>query len=116
MSGPGGDDDALERYLRDIGYQPALSETEERLLAALAATGDRDAERRLIQSNLRLVVRLARRYESSGVPLLDLIQEGNVGLMQALEHFDPDKGFRFSVYASWWIRQAINRGIAMTGG
>jgi len=141
--GQGGDEDLLQLYLNDIGRYALLDREEELRLGALARRG-RDAADRLqaadadslspedqaaaeadveagevaakqfIRSNLRLVVSIAKKYQSSGLPLLDLIQEGNFGLMQAVDRFDPERGFRFSTYATWWIRQTIQRGIANT--
>ena len=136
------DEDLVRLYLSDIGRHPLLTKDEEVLLAqrieagaaaraALADPGARtsaeraslrrtvkrgdDAQRRFVLSNLRLVVSIAKRYQASGLPLLDLVQEGNLGLMHAVEKFDWRKGFKFSTYATWWIRQAITRGIANTG-
>jgi len=102
----------LQRYLREIGKVPLLTEEEERELARRVKVGDPEAKERFITANLRLVVSIARRYMGYGLPLLDLIQEGNIGLMRAVERFDPEKGFKFSTYATWWIRQAIARAIA----
>jgi RNA polymerase sigma factor (sigma-70 family) len=137
----GDDEDLVRLYLRDIGRHPLLTKDDEVELARqredglaaqarLAAPGrittaeraalrrrvhrGRDAERRFVESNLRLVVSIAKRYQASGLPLLDLVQEGNLGLMHAVEKFDWRKGFKFSTYATWWIRQAISRGIANT--
>jgi RNA polymerase sigma factor (sigma-70 family) len=143
MSDRAGDDEDLVRlYLRDIGRHPLLTKADEVHLAklieagaearaalegpgllpsaqraALRRTAKRGAaaERRFVESNLRLVVSIAKRYQASGLPLLDLVQEGNLGLMHAVEKFDWRKGFKFSTYATWWIRQAITRGIANTG-
>ncbi|HLX78027.1 MAG TPA: sigma-70 family RNA polymerase sigma factor [Acidimicrobiales bacterium] len=138
-----GEEDLVRLYLADIGRYPLLTKEDEARLAQaiearsraghdLAATettltptrrrelkriirrGD-EAERTFVQSNLRLVVSIAKRYQGSGIPLLDLIQEGNLGLMHAVEKFDWRKGFKFSTYATWWIRQAVSRGIANTG-
>ena len=136
------EEDLVRLYLTDIGQYPLLTkEGEVRLAqqieagtearAELAAKGDalaparkrelkrtlkrgEEAERTFVQSNLRLVVSIAKKYQASGLPLLDLIQEGNLGLMHAVEKFDWRKGFKFSTYATWWIRQAITRGIANT--
>ena len=103
--------DATALYLREIGYAPLLTADEERHFGRLARAGDPAGRRRMIESNLRLVVKLSRRYVNRGLPLLDLIEEGNLGLMHAVEKFDPDRGFRFSTYATWWIRQTIERAI-----
>jgi RNA polymerase sigma factor (sigma-70 family) len=137
----GDDEDLVRLYLRDIGRHPLLTKDDEvhlaRLIEAGRAARDRldqggltpteqaalrrtarrgaAAQRRFVESNLRLVVSIAKRYQASGLPLLDLVQEGNVGLMHAVEKFDWRKGFKFSTYATWWIRQAISRGIANTG-
>jgi len=109
----GSDDtpDATALYLQEIGHSPLLSADEEKAFARKARRGDAAAHRRMIESNLRLVVKIARRYLNRGLPLLDLIEEGNLGLMHAVQKFDPDKGFRFSTYATWWIRQAMERAI-----
>ncbi|HNO44242.1 MAG TPA: sigma-70 family RNA polymerase sigma factor, partial [Microthrixaceae bacterium] len=136
------DEDLVRRYLAEIGRHDLLTKDDEARLArvmedgaaaarelgsgaAIPATRRRQMQRRVrageaaaeqfVQANLRLVVSIAKRYQSSGVPLLDLIQEGNLGLMHAVEKFDWRKGFKFSTYATWWIRQAITRGIANTG-
>lgn len=103
--------DATQLYLREIGYSPLLSAEEEVYFSRLSLKGDAKARQRMIESNLRLVVRIARRYLNRGLPLLDLIEEGNLGLIRAVEKFDPERGFRFSTYATWWIRQTIERGI-----
>ena len=105
-------DDPVKVYLKDIGKVPLLGSDEEVGLARLVLDGDEQAKRRLSESNLRLVVSVAKRYVGRGLPFLDLIQEGNMGLMKAVEKFDYTKGFRFSTYATWWIRQAITRAIA----
>jgi RNA polymerase sigma factor (sigma-70 family) len=136
--GTAGEDEAVRRYLRELGAHDLLTAADEATLgtaiaagrdarAALASVGDDGAERarlrrlvedgelarqRFIASNLRLVVSVARRYRSSGLPLLDLVQEGNLGLMRAVDKFEHQRGFKFSTYATWWIRQAISRGIA----
>jgi RNA polymerase primary sigma factor len=107
--------DALGTYLREIGRHTLLTAAEEVTLAKLIEKGDEAATVRMVCSNLRLVVSIARRYRSTGIPLLDLIQEGNLGLLRAVEKFDWRKGFKFSTYATWWIRQAIQRGIADRG-
>ena len=105
-------DDPVKTYLKEIGRVPLLSAEEEAALARAAQAGDEDARRRLSEANLRLVVSVAKRYAGRGLPFLDLIQEGNLGLMKAAEKFEPDRGFKFSTYATWWIRQAITRAIA----
>ncbi len=107
----GGDLDATQCYLQEIGYSPLLTAEEEVILGRLVQQGDPRARARMIESNLRLVVRLARRYVHRGLPLLDLIEEGNLGLIRAVEKFDPERGFRFSTYATWWIRQNIERAL-----
>ena len=109
------DDELIRRYLDEIGRVPVLSPEDEVRLAQLKADGDNSAAQQLIKSKLRLVVTIARRYEESGVALLDLIQEGNLGLIQAVEKFDWRAGFNFDTYATWWIRQSISRGIANSG-
>lgn len=103
--------DATQLYLNEIGYSPLLTADEEKHFARLALKGDEASRRRMIESNLRLVVKISRRYINRGLTLLDLIEEGNLGLMRAVEKFDPERGFRFSTYATWWIRQTIERGI-----
>jgi RNA polymerase primary sigma factor len=133
----GGDGEPLNQYLREIGKLPLLSQQEERELARKIVAGvaadsrlggsdgeedaaglrrlveqGRQAKRELIEAHLRLVVSVARRYQHRGFRLLALIQEGNIGLMKAVERFDPEKGFTFSTYATWWIRRAIERGLA----
>ena len=105
-------DDPVKAYLKEIGQVPLLSAEEEQTLARAARAGDADARRRLSEANLRLVVSVAKRYAGRGLPFLDLIQEGNLGLMKAAEKFEPDRGFKFSTYATWWIRQSITRAIA----
>ena len=104
--------DLLDRYLADLQRYPPLTPAEELAAARAARAADPAARRRLILGNLRLVVFIARRYRSRGLPFLDLISEGNLGLITAADRFDPERGFRFSTYAGWWIRQAILRGIA----
>jgi RNA polymerase nonessential primary-like sigma factor len=104
-------DDATQIYLSEIGMNPLLTAEEEVHYARLAQKGDPVGRKRMIESNLRLVVKIARRYCNRGLPLLDLIEEGNLGLMRAVEKFDPERGFRFSTYATWWIRQTIERAI-----
>ena len=108
-------DDPVKAYLKEIGQVPLLSTEEEQRLARAARAGDADARRRLSEANLRLVVSVAKRYAGRGLPFLDLIQEGNLGLMKAAEKFEPDRGFKFSTYATWWIRQSITRAIADQG-
>lgn len=103
--------DATRIYLSEIGYSPLLTAEEEVYYGRLALRGDESARRRMIESNLRLVVKIARKYINRGLPLLDLIEEGNLGLIHAVEKFDPERGFRFSTYATWWIRQTIERAI-----
>ncbi|WP_367605831.1 RNA polymerase sigma factor RpoS [Legionella sp. W05-934-2] len=103
--------DATQIYLGEIGFSPLLSADEEVHYARLALKGDASARKRMIESNLRLVVKIARRYLNRGLPLLDLIEEGNLGLMKSVEKFDPERGYRFSTYATWWIRQTIERAI-----
>jgi RNA polymerase primary sigma factor len=123
MARPGGED-ALRRYLHEVAQHPLLTAAEEVELARCIAAGRADgatvderrsasqARDRFITANLRLVVSIAKRYQASGYPLVDLIQEGNIGLMKAVEKFDGERGFKFSTYATWWIRQAISRAIA----
>lgn len=103
--------DATRLYLNEIGYSPLLSAEEEVYYARKALKGDAGSRKRMIESNLRLVVKISRRYINRGLSLLDLIEEGNLGLIRAVEKFDPEKGFRFSTYATWWIRQNIERAI-----
>ena len=105
-------DDPVRMYLKEIGRVPLLSAEEEKVLAEKMAEGDEDAKMKLVEANLRLVVSIAKRYVGKGMFFLDLIQEGNIGLMKAVEKFDYEKGFKFSTYATWWIRQAITRAIA----
>ena len=106
-----GNFDATRIYLSEIGFSPLLTAEEEVYYARRAKKGEEAARRRMIESNLRLVVKIARRYMNRGLPLLDLIEEGNLGLIHAVEKFDPERGFRFSTYATWWIRQTIERAI-----
>lgn len=106
-----GDFDATRLYLNEIGESKLLTAEEEISLARAAHGGDNAARQRMIVCNLRLVVKIARRYLNRGLPLLDLIEEGNLGLIRAVEKFDPERGFRFSTYATWWIRQTIERAI-----
>jgi RNA polymerase nonessential primary-like sigma factor len=103
--------DATQLYLSEIGFSPLLSAEEEVYFSRLSLKGDEPSRKRMIESNLRLVVKIARRYNNRGLPLLDLIEEGNLGLIRAVEKFDPERGFRFSTYATWWIRQTIERAI-----
>lgn len=103
--------DATQLYLKEIGYSPLLSAEEEIHYGRLVQKGDPEARKRMIESNLRLVVKIARRYYNRGLEFSDLIEEGNLGLLRAVEKFDPERGFRFSTYATWWIRQSIERAI-----
>lgn len=103
--------DATQLYLNEIGFSPLLSPQEEVYFARRSLKGDESARKRMIESNLRLVVKISRRYVNRGLSLLDLIEEGNLGLIRAVEKFDPERGFRFSTYATWWIRQTIERAI-----
>lgn len=103
--------DATQLYLNEIGYSPLLSAEEEVYFARKALKGCEASRKRMIESNLRLVVKISRRYVNRGLALLDLIEEGNLGLIRAVEKFDPERGFRFSTYATWWIRQTIERAI-----
>lgn len=103
--------DATQLYLGEIGFSPLLTAEEEVLYARRALRGDDVARKRMIESNLRLVVKISRRYSNRGLALLDLVEEGNLGLIRAVEKFDPERGFRFSTYATWWIRQTIERAI-----
>ena len=105
-------DDSVRLYLREIGKIPLLNAEEELKLAQRVVAGEKDAKDQMAEANMRLVVSIAKRYVGRGLDLLDLIQEGNTGLLRAVEKFDPDKGFKFSTYATWWIRQAITRAIA----
>jgi RNA polymerase nonessential primary-like sigma factor len=103
--------DVTQLYLNDIGANPLLTAEEEAALARRVRKGDFDARQIMIERNLRLVVNIAKHYLNRGIPLLDLVEEGNLGLMHALDKFDPERGFRFSTYATWWIRQNIERAI-----
>lgn len=103
--------DPTQIYLSEIGYSPLLTPEEEVYWARLVQKGDAKARKKMIESNLRLVVKIARRYYNRGLEFLDLIEEGNLGLLRAVEKFDPERGFRFSTYATWWIRQTIERAI-----
>ncbi len=105
-------DDSVRLYLREIGKIPLLNAEEELALAKRVVAGEKEAKDQMAEANMRLVVSIAKRYVGRGLDLLDLIQEGNTGLLRAVEKFDPDKGFKFSTYATWWIRQAITRAIA----
>ena len=105
-------DDSVRLYLREIGKIPLLSQEEEQELAQKILKGDKKAKDKMVEANMRLVVSIAKRYSGRGLDFLDLIQEGNTGLLRAVEKFDPSKGFKFSTYATWWIRQAITRAIA----
>ena len=105
-------DDSVRLYLREIGKIPLLTPEEEADLAQRIVEGDKKAKDKMVESNMRLVVSIAKRYGGRGLDFLDLIQEGNTGLLRAVEKFDPSKGFKFSTYATWWVRQAITRAIA----
>src|SRR4051812_7940045 len=105
-------DDSVRLYLREIGKIPLLTSEQEVALAKRIEAGDKAAKDAMAEANMRLVVSIAKKYIGRGLDLLDLIQEGNTGLLRAVEKFDPDKGFKFSTYATWWIRQAITRAIA----
>ncbi|MEC8428764.1 MAG: sigma-70 family RNA polymerase sigma factor, partial [Pseudomonadota bacterium] len=103
--------DATQLYLNEIGFSPLLTAEEEVYFSRKSLRGCEASRKRMIESNLRLVVKIARRYVNRGLALLDLIEEGNLGLIRAVEKFDPERGFRFSTYATWWIRQTIERAI-----
>jgi RNA polymerase primary sigma factor len=107
--------DLLSSYFARIDKGALLTHVEEVNLSKRARAGDAKARTRLVEKNLRLVVSVAKRYRGYGVPFEDLIQEGNIGLMKAVEKFDPDRGWRFSTYATWWVRQAIGRAVADKG-
>lgn len=107
--------EALKTYLKEIHDIPLLTAKEEIELSARARKGDEQARKQMIRSNLRLVINIAKRYMYLGIPFLDLIEEGNIGLMKAVEKFDPRKGYRFSTYAAWWIKQSITRSISEQG-
>lgn len=109
------DNELLKTYLKQMGSIPMLTRDEELFYAEAAANGDDRAKQKLVESNLRLVVSVAKKYSNSGLDLLDLIQEGNLGLMKAVEKFEYKRGHKFSTYATWWIRQGITRAIADTG-
>lgn len=106
-----GEPDAVRIYLKDIRRARLLTATEEIALSRLARRGDKEARNRMIAANTRLVVRIARKYRATDLPFADLVAEGNLGLIRAVEKFDPERGFRFSTYASWWIHQCIQRGV-----
>ncbi|MCS7063114.1 MAG: RNA polymerase sigma factor RpoD/SigA [Methylacidiphilales bacterium] len=108
-------DDSLEYYFRQINEIPLLTPKEEKQLAKRIKKGDQEARNRMIQANLRLVVKIAHEYSRYGMPLVDLVSEGNLGLMKAVDRFDPDKGGKLSTYAAWWIRQSIKRALANQG-
>ncbi len=105
-------DNAIRQYLSEIGRYPLLTAEQEMRIARRMVTGDMRAQQQLVEANLRLVVSVAKRYNNHGISLLDLVQEGNLGLIRAAQKFDPARGFRFSTYATWWIRQAISRAVA----
>lgn len=105
------DDDLLYLYLREINRYPLLSREEEETLTRLAVAGDREAKEKLIRGNLRFVVAVAKRYRTKDIPLIDLINEGNIGLLKAVEHFDVNKGYHFISYAAWWVRQIEKKAI-----
>jgi len=107
-----GVDDPVRTYLKEIGSIPLLTIEEEVELAKQKVAGNKDAEKRLVEANLRLVVSIAKKYSGRGMSILDLIQEGNIGLMRGVQKFDPDKGFKLSTYATWWIRQSVTRALA----
>ncbi|ETP73618.1 RNA polymerase sigma factor, sigma-70 family [Lachnospiraceae bacterium JC7] len=107
-----GTEDPVRMYLKEIGTVPLLTADEEYSLAMRKANGDEDAKQRLIEANLRLVVSIAKRYTGRGMSFLDLVQEGNLGLIKGVEKFDPEKGFKLSTYATWWIRQSVTRALA----
>ena len=115
LSGSPHDADPVKLYLNEIGSTPLLTAAEEVIVARASLAGDEAARHRMINSNLRLVVMIAKRYTNRGLPLLDLIEEGNLGLMRAVEKFDPERGFRFSTYATWWIRQSVERALMNQG-
>jgi RNA polymerase primary sigma factor len=106
------DDDLLQLYLREINRYPLLTRAEEEALTRRAAAGDREAKEELVRANLRFVVAVAKRYRTREIPLLDLINEGNIGLLKAVEHFDVNKGYHFISYAAWWVRQSILKALS----
>jgi RNA polymerase nonessential primary-like sigma factor len=110
-AGPEYQYDATRLYLKELGNSQLLTADEEKFFGRLSQQGDQAARKKMIESNLRLVVKISRRYLNRGLPLLDLIEEGNLGLIRAVEKFEPDRGFRFSTYATWWIRQTIERAL-----
>lgn len=112
MTGKHHDNNIQRQYFEEISRYPVLTRVEERDLARRARDGDENARKKLIVSNLKLVITIAKSYSTYGVPFLDLIEEGNLGLIKAVSRFDPEKGFRFSTYSSWWIRQSIVRAIS----
>ncbi|HIJ22660.1 MAG: sigma-70 family RNA polymerase sigma factor [Gammaproteobacteria bacterium] len=107
----GDNHDSLHLYMQEIRSYPLLTADEEKEIARAVQQGDQEARNLLIESNLRLVVSIARRYQNQGVMLMDMIEEGNLGLMHAVEKFDPERGYRFSTYATWWIRQSVDRAV-----
>ena len=107
--------DALKLYIKDIRHIPLLTAVEEKKVAQHVRRGDAQARRLMVRSNLRLVINIAKQYSNYGVPLLDLIEEGNLGLMKAVGKFDPKLGYRFSTYATWWIKQHVTRALADQG-
>lgn len=107
--------DSLGTYLKTIGKIPLLTSEQEKEITRRVKEGDKEAKKILVSSNLRLVVSIAKKYNNRGLPMMDLIQEGNIGLMRAADKFEPDKGFKFSTYATWWIRQSVTRAIADQG-
>lgn len=107
--------DPIKAYLKDIRHIPLLTAKKEIDLARLIKKGDKEARNEMIRSNLRLVISIAKKYNNLGIPLSDLIEEGNIGLMRAVDKFDPNRGFRFSTYAAWWIKQSISRAIIDQG-
>src|SRR5579863_2384517 len=111
-SNDAGVDNAIRQYLAEIGRFPLLTAEQEMKIAWRVVEGDVEAQQRLVEANLRLVVSIDKRYKNQGISLLDLVQEGNLGLIRAAQKFDPARGFRFSTYATWWIRQAISRAVA----